>query len=192
MPKQICKKDFQHATRGNYAKPVLPFDKDKRVKSSQGQEADTFVWAVGAALQLYRGLLLLLQSDILVPSAHMMNESPCNRSNRLILSLQQTKRHPLHCDHLSAFYIPRTNQKGSRSIPIHQLARAGNNLPFTATNIITSWDLPWNYLGTPGCSICCSSLIRQQVCFQRHTAAHTSACQKEGTHGFTLHFFFLP
>lgn len=48
----------------------------------------------GAALQLYAGLLLLLQSDIVVPCAHMMNESPCDRSSWLTRSLQQTKSPP--------------------------------------------------------------------------------------------------
>lgn len=64
----------QHATGSNYAKAVLPFDKDKTEVKGKSL---THLYIVGAALQLYTGLLLLLQSDIVVPSAHMMNESPC-------------------------------------------------------------------------------------------------------------------
>lgn len=64
----------QHATGSNYAKAVLPFDKDKTEVKGKSR---TRLYIVGAALPLYTGLLLLLQSDIVVPSAHMMNESPC-------------------------------------------------------------------------------------------------------------------
>lgn len=34
---------FQHATESNYAKPLLPFDKDKKEVRAKGKRLDTFV-----------------------------------------------------------------------------------------------------------------------------------------------------
>lgn len=86
-----------------------------------------------------------------------------------------------------------TDEKSSRLIPIYQLTRAGNNLqtPFTASNIITSWDLPWNCLETPGCSICCFRVhLSDNMCAPNTTrhSVHVGVRGERSTHGFTLHF----
>lgn len=84
---------FQHATGSNYAEPVLPLT---RIKEKLESRARGVHLCIGSGGSCTGGLSLLLQSDIVVPGAHMMDESPCERSTWLILSLQQTQSGFLH------------------------------------------------------------------------------------------------
>lgn len=72
-----------------------PYDKDKGKVKGKRLTPSYRQW-VHLCRCTGRGLLLLLRSDIVVPSARLMNESPCNRSSQLTLSLQQTKKAPFH------------------------------------------------------------------------------------------------
>lgn len=85
------KSHFLHATESSYEKN--PYDKDKGKVKGKRLTPSYRQW-VHLCRCTGRGLLLLLRSDIVVPSARMMNESPCNRSSQLTLSLQQTKKLP--------------------------------------------------------------------------------------------------
>lgn len=90
------KSHFLHATESSYEKKN-PYDKDKGKVKGKRLTPSYRQW-VHLCRCTGRGLLLLLRSDIVVPSARLMNESPCNRSSQLTLSLQQTKKSSLpHC-----------------------------------------------------------------------------------------------
>lgn len=86
------KSPFLHATESSYEKKN-PYDKDKGKVKGKRLTPSYRQW-VHLCRCTGRGLWLLLRSDIVVPSARMMNESPCNRSSQLTLSLQQTKKLP--------------------------------------------------------------------------------------------------
>lgn len=87
----------------------------------------------------------------------------------------------------------RSNEKSSRWFAIHQFTWAGNNLqkPFTATYIITSWDLPWNNLEKPGCSICCLCIHWSEKCTLNATA-YISLCEKGEHMGSPYIFAITP
>jgi len=63
-----AERHFQHATGSNYAKPVLPFDKDEREVRVKGKRLTPLNRQWG---QLYSWGLLLLCSQILLSPEHI-------------------------------------------------------------------------------------------------------------------------
>lgn len=119
-------------------------------KRRQGLEPGTFLQARRgeAALWLYTELLLLLKSDIVVPSGHMMNESPC---------VGQTGAHRLCNKQKKGFFRLWPPQFLSVFCCIFPIRKAAayflsiNLLEWEiitkslwSANIITWGDLPWN------------------------------------------------
>lgn len=127
---------FQHATGSNYAKPVLPFDKDKGEVRVKGKRLKPLYRQRGQLCSCIGGCCYCC-SQILLSPVHTwwMNHLVIGQAASYCLCNKQ--KGILYTVTTSACF---TLQNQSRSIPIRQLTRAGNNLqkPFTATDVITS------------------------------------------------------
>ncbi len=136
-------------------------------------------------------------SQILLSSVHIwwMNHLAIGQAGSYCLcNKQKGFLHTVTTSVLKLVLRYRTDDKSRGLFPIHQLTRAGNNLLslFTATNIITSWDLPWNNSETPGCSICCSCIHwSDNKCVVNATPQHTYLRAGKEEHTWA-HLTFLP
>lgn len=93
-------RSFSACNREQLCKTSPPFDKDTEEVRVKGRRLTHLYRRWGQLCSCIEGYCC--SQDIAVPRAHMMNESPCNRSSWLALSLQQTNNLPPHCDHLCA------------------------------------------------------------------------------------------
>lgn len=129
---QVCKEEviFSMQRGAIMQKPSPPFDKDKR--GVKGKRLTPLYRQWGQLCSCIRGYCYCCSQILLSPSAHMMNESPCNRSSRIVVFSAMNKKAsfklwpPLCLSVFFTFY--RTGEKRSRSFPIHQLTRAGNKI----------------------------------------------------------------
>lgn len=148
-------------------------------------------------MQLYRGLLLLLQSDTVVPGVRMMNESPCNRSSWLILSLQQTK---------SLLYTVATSVPQCVLQPMSEEATKFLSINLLKQEIISnclSQLLILSHHGicleknleTPGRSICCLRVhLSDNMCGLNAAPLHACFCvgKEEHIRGSPYIFAIIP
>lgn len=187
---------FSACNREQLCKTSPPFDRDKGGVRVKGKRLTPLYRQWGQLCSCAEGYCYCC-SQILLSPVHVwwMNHLAIGQAASYCLCNKQ--KGFLHTVATSAPHCAlhhRTNEKTRRCIFIHQLTRAQNNLQmaFTATNITTSWDLPWNNLETPGCCICCLCVHWSDNMCVVNAAEYRSLLKKKKNKGSPYIFAIIP